>query len=124
LGRGSLSDVEWLVQLIQLMHGPANNSVRTPSTLDALTAEVAGGYLSESDGAALRDAWLTSSRVRSATTLFTGKGSDVVPVDRRQLEGIARILAYPAGRGAELENDYLRITRQSRQVFERIFYPN
>jgi len=124
LGRGSLSDVEWLVQLIQLMHGPANNSVRTPSTLDALTAEVAGGYLSESDGAALRDAWLTSSRVRSATTLFTGKGSDVVPVDSRQLEGIARILAYPAGRGAELENDYLRITRQSRQVFERIFYPN
>ena len=124
LGRGSLSDVEWLVQLIQLMHGPANNSVRTPSTLDALTAEVASEYLSESDGAALRDAWLTSSRVRSATTLFTGKGSDVVPVDRRQLEGIARILAYPAGRGAELENDYLRITRQSRQVFERVFYPN
>jgi hypothetical protein len=29
-----------------------------------------------------------------------------------------------AGRGADLENDYLRITRQSRQVFERIFYPN
>jgi glutamate-ammonia-ligase adenylyltransferase len=47
-----------------------------------------------------------------------------VPMDRRELEGIARILAYPAGRGSDLENDYLRITRQSRQVFERIFYPN
>ena len=123
LGRGSLSDVEWLVQLIQLAHGPDDLSVRTPSTLDALAAEVSSGYLSESDGVALRDAWLTSSRVRSATTLFTGKGSDVVPVDRRELEGIARILAYPAGHGADLENDYLRVTRQSRQVFERIFYP-
>jgi glutamate-ammonia-ligase adenylyltransferase len=123
LGRGSLSDVEWLVQLIQLMHGTANDNVRTPSTLDALDAEVSSGYLTVSDGAALREAWLTSSRVRSATTLFSGKGSDVVPLDRSALEGIARLLGYPAGRGADLENHYLRVTRQSRQVFERIFYP-
>ncbi|MUH53177.1 MAG: bifunctional glutamine-synthetase adenylyltransferase/deadenyltransferase, partial [Actinobacteria bacterium] len=123
LGRGSLSDVEWLVQLLQLQHGPGNATVRSPSTLEALAAEIASGVVAEADGAALRDAWLLSSRIRSATTLFTGKGSDVVPLDRLALEGIARLLAYPAGRGADLENDYLRVTRQSRQVFERIFYP-
>ena len=123
LGRGSLSDVEWLVQLLQLQHGPGNATVRSPSTLEALAAEIASGVVAEADGAALRDAWLLSSRIRSATTLFTGKGSDVVPLDRLALEGIARLLAYPAGRGANLENDYLRVTRQSRQVFERIFYP-
>jgi glutamate-ammonia-ligase adenylyltransferase len=115
LGPGSLSDVEWLVQLLQLQHGPRNESVRSPSTLDALAAET--------DGASLRESWLLSSRIRSATTLYLGKGSDVVPLDRPTLEGIARLLAYPAGRGTELENDYLRVTRQSRQVFERIFYP-
>ena len=123
LGRGSLSDVEWLVQLLQLQHGPGNATVRSPSTLEALAAEIASGVVAEADGAALRDAWLLSSRIRSATTLFTGKVSDVVPLDRLALEGIARLLAYPAGRGADLENDYLRVTRQSRQVFERIFYP-
>jgi len=124
LGRGSLSDVEWLVQLLQLQYGTADATVRSPSTLAALTAEVASGLITEADGASLREAWLLSSRIRSATTLFTGKGSDVLPLDRPALEGIARLLAYPAGRGAELENDYLRITRQSRQVFERIFYPD
>lgn len=123
LGRGSLSDVEWLVQLLQLQHGPRVDDVRTPSTLKALTAEVANGLITESDGESLREAWLMSSRIRSAITLFTGKGSDVLPLDRRELEGIARILAYPAGGGATLENDYLRVTRQSRQVFERVFYP-
>ena len=123
LGRGSLSDVEWLVQLLQLRHGPSSAAVRSSSTLHALTAEIASGFVAEADGAALREAWLLSSRIRSATTLFTGKGSDVVPLDRPALEGIARLLGYPAGRGAELENDYLRVTRQSRQVFERIFYP-
>lgn len=123
LGRGSLSDVEWLVQLIQLQHGTTTLSLRNPSTLTALTAAIEAGILSESDGSALRDAWLLSSRIRSATALFTGRGSDILPLDRRELEGIARILAYPAGRGSDLENDYLRITRRARQVFERIFFP-
>jgi glutamate-ammonia-ligase adenylyltransferase len=123
LGRGSLSDVEWLVQMIQLQHGTADPLLRTPSTLRALDAAVTAGIVSTGDGRILREAWLVASRVRSAVTLFTGKGSDVLPLDRGELEGIARILAYPTGRGTELENDYLRVTRQARQVFERVFYP-
>lgn len=123
LGPGSLSDVEWLVQLLQLQQGTAHPSLRTPSTLAALNACVAAGIVSVADGAALREAWLISSHIRSATTLFTSRGSDLVPLDRHQLEGIARILGYPIGRGTELENDYLRITRRSRQVFERLFFP-
>lgn len=123
LGPGSLSDVEWLVQLLQLQHGTTHAALRTPSTLTALSACIASGILSEADGTALREAWLISSHIRSATTLSTSRGSDLVPLERRQLEGVARILAYPTGRGAELENDYLRITRRSRQVFERLFFP-
>ena len=123
LGRGSLSDVEWLVQSLQLLHGATDASVRSASTLSALTALSASGALTESDAHALRDAWLTASRVRSATTLATGKNSDVLPTDRTELEGIARIMAYSAGGGSALENDYLRITRRARQVFEANFYP-
>ena len=123
LGRGSLSDVEWLVQLVQLKHGTGQPTLRTPATLDALHNAVGLGLLADEDGGALREAWLLASRIRSAVTLFTGKGSDVLPLDRRELEGIGRILGYTAGKGAELENDYLRVTRKARAVFERIFYP-
>ncbi|MFM6967523.1 MAG: bifunctional [glutamine synthetase] adenylyltransferase/[glutamine synthetase]-adenylyl-L-tyrosine phosphorylase [Microbacteriaceae bacterium] len=123
LGRGSLSDVEWLVQTLQLQNGHSFVSVRTPSTLLALEELRDSGILRDEDEAALRDAWLIASRVRSATTLYTGKNSDIVPTDRREIDGIARILAYPAGGGSELENDYLRITRRARQVFESNFYP-
>ena len=45
-----------------------------------------------------------------------------VPGDRRQLEGVARIMEYPPGSAARLEEDYLRTTRLARQVFERLFY--
>ncbi|MEY3855620.1 MAG: hypothetical protein RJA45_90, partial [Actinomycetota bacterium] len=38
LGRGSLSDVEWLVQLMQLSNGAKHPSIRTPKTLEALEA--------------------------------------------------------------------------------------
>ncbi|MEY4312510.1 MAG: hypothetical protein RLZZ319_19 [Actinomycetota bacterium] len=123
LGRGSLSDVEWLVQLIQLQHGESIEALRTPSTLDALDAAVTAKLITAADGTALREAWLLASRIRSAVVLVTGKASDIVPVNRDELEGVARILRYPAGRGADLENDYLRTTRLSRQVFERLFFP-
>jgi glutamate-ammonia-ligase adenylyltransferase len=123
LGRGSLSDVEWLVQTLQLRHGATEESVRTASTLVALDALSAIGALDAPDATALREAWLTASWVRSATTLTTGKDSDVLPTDRRELEAISRVMAYPPGGGTSLENDYLRITRRARQVFETNFYP-
>lgn len=123
LGRGSLSDVEWLVQVLQLQHGATDPAVRTPSTLEALDALRRSRALTEADCDALRDAWLIASRVRSATTLATGKNSDMLPLDRFEIEAIARILAYPAGSGSSLENDYLRITRRARHVFEENFYP-
>ena len=123
LGRGSLSDVEWLVQTLQLRHGATEESVRTASTLVALDALAAIGVLDAPDAIALREAWLTASWVRSATTLATGKDSDVLPTDRRELEAISRVMAYPPGGGTSLENDYLRITRRARQVFETNFYP-
>lgn len=123
LGRGSLSDVEWLVQTLQLIHGARDATVRSSSTLTALGALETSGVISGSDAEALRDAWILASRIRSATTLATAKGSDVVPTDRRELEAIARILSYPAGGGADLENDYLRVTRRARHVFESLFYP-
>jgi glutamate-ammonia-ligase adenylyltransferase len=122
LGRGSLSDVEWFVQLLQLQHGARVDGLRTTSTLDALDAAVAEKLVIASDAARLREAWILASRARSAITLWTSKTSDVLPTDRLQLEGIARMLEYPPGSASKLEEDYLRATRRSRRVFERRFY--
>ncbi|MGV8851837.1 MAG: bifunctional [glutamine synthetase] adenylyltransferase/[glutamine synthetase]-adenylyl-L-tyrosine phosphorylase [Rhodoglobus sp.] len=122
LGRGSLSDVEWFVQLLQLQHGARVDGLRTTSTLDALDAAVEEKLVIASDAARLREAWILASRARSAITLWTSKTSDVLPTDRLQLEGIARMLEYPPGSATKLEEDYLRATRRSRRVFERRFY--
>ncbi len=122
LGRGSLSDVEWFVQLLQLQHAAALPALRTTSTLRALDAAVDAGLVPAPDAAKLRAAWIIASRARSAMTLWTAKTADVLPTDRQQLEGVARLLEYPPGGAARLEEDYLRTTRLARQVFERRFY--
>jgi len=122
LGRGSLSDVEWFVQLLQLQHGVRVPGLRTTSTLTALAGATDAGLVTPENAAKLRDAWVIASRARSALTLWTARTSDVLPTDRLQLEGVARLLEYPPGSASELEEDYLRTTRLARQVFEREFY--
>ena len=122
LGRGSISDVEWLVQLIQLRHAARVPGLQTTSTLGALRAAEEAGLIAASDASRLRDAWVLASRVRSAMTLWLNRTTDLLPVDRRDLEGVARLLGYPPGSASQLEEDYLRITRLARQVFERLFY--
>lgn len=122
LGRGSLSDIEWLVQLLQLKFGNAHPAIRTPKTLEALEACVGSGLIAAHDARVLEEAWLLSSRIRSAAVLWSNKRSDVLPIDRKQLEGMSRILEYPRGSASKLEEDYLAFTRRSRMVFERVFF--
>ncbi|GAA2023052.1 bifunctional [glutamine synthetase] adenylyltransferase/[glutamine synthetase]-adenylyl-L-tyrosine phosphorylase [Agromyces tropicus] len=122
LGRGSLSDVEWFVQLIQLQHAASVPALRTTSTLDALSASVAADLIAARDAETLRAAWVFASRARSALTLWLDKTTDVLPVERTQLEGVARIMGYPPGSATALEHDYLAVTRRARAVFEDGFY--
>ncbi|WP_458116950.1 bifunctional [glutamine synthetase] adenylyltransferase/[glutamine synthetase]-adenylyl-L-tyrosine phosphorylase [Arthrobacter sp. D2-10] len=122
LGRGGLSDVEWLVQLLQLQHAREIPALRTTSTLEAMDAVEEHGLLPADDVATLRASWRLVSRIRAANTVWGGKQSDVVPSSRRDLEAVARWCGYGAGQGTQLEEDYLRLTRRSRAIFERYFY--
>ena len=122
LGRGSLSDVEWAVQLLQLQHGHAHPDIRTASTLQALEAIGAHSLLSASDISQLTEAWLLASRIRTALALFGEPSTDVLPSDRAGLEGAARLMGFPPRSASALEETYLRVTRRSRSVFERVFY--
>ncbi|MFC4398077.1 MULTISPECIES: bifunctional [glutamine synthetase] adenylyltransferase/[glutamine synthetase]-adenylyl-L-tyrosine phosphorylase [Micrococcaceae] len=122
LGRGGLSDVEWLVQLLQLQHAGKHPELRTTSTLEALFAAAELGLLDAADAKLLAEAWRLASRIRSANVIWNGKASDLLPSSRRDLEAVARWCGYEPGNAAALEEDYLRVSRRARAVFERVFY--
>ena len=121
LGRGSVSDVEWLVQLYQLRFAQQHLELQTFSTTEAISALRDLGKFTDQQATILRDAWFISSRARSALVLATDKLLDVLPQERKALDAMARIMEYSPGAANELEQDYLSATRKARAVFEELF---
>jgi glutamate-ammonia-ligase adenylyltransferase len=122
LGRGGLADIEWTVQLLQMRHAADVPGLRTPRTLDALSAAGEAGLLGATDADVLVRSWRTVSRVRNAITLVLNKGSDQLPSDPRALAAMAAVLGYAPGGTDEMVNDYLRTTRRARAVVDRVFW--
>jgi [glutamine synthetase] adenylyltransferase / [glutamine synthetase]-adenylyl-L-tyrosine phosphorylase len=122
LGRGSLSDVEFTVQLLQLQHGARHPEIRVTSTIDALHELRAAGLLDPGDADALEEAYRFCERARNARYLLTGRPGDALPTDGREATRLARLLGYVHQPQAGLRDDYRRVTRRSRKVVERVFY--
>ena len=122
LGPGGLADVEWTVQLIQLLHAGAHLSLQTPSTLAALTAAADLGLVDAEEASALHAAWVLSSRLRNAITLAGGRPSNTLPTDTRALDRVARLVGYGPGESGRLIEDHLRTIRRARAVVDRVFY--
>ncbi len=122
LGRGGLSDVEWLVQTLQLRHAHRVEALRTTQTLPALCALAEHELLPAEDARALEAAWLLATRVRAVSFLWTGKTSDVLPAKATDLAVLALWCLGPDAAGTEFEQHYLRVSRHARQVFEKHFY--
>lgn len=114
LGRGSLSDVEFTAQLLQLQHG-----VPAPGTMAALDALAAAGALADDDHAVLAKAFRFCERVRNRWYLVKGAPGDSLPTQPEQLARLARSLDVTP---AALREQYRRRTRRCRQVVERLFY--
>jgi glutamate-ammonia-ligase adenylyltransferase len=122
LGHGSLSDVEFLVQLLQLQHGGDHPELRVPGTIDALALLRDGSFLAEDDAVALEAAYRYCERARNARYLQTGSPSDALPADRNEIEKLGLMLGYVHRPATSLRDDYRRLTRRARRVVERVFY--
>jgi glutamate-ammonia-ligase adenylyltransferase len=122
LGRGGLSDVEWVVQLHQLQHAHARPALRVTGTMAGLSALASEGLVSAEDVKALRDAGQLGSSMRSAGVLWRGRPIDSVPSDVRDLDGIGRIMGREAGEGAALAELWRRVARRARHATDFNFY--
>lgn len=120
LGPGGLSDVEFLVQLLQLRHGGDRPELRVPGTFPALEALKEAELLSTNDYNALHDSYLFCTRVRLRLHLQSGRLSDSLPTDHDATVSLAASLGFE--RTGELREQYMRYTRRARRTFETLFY--
>jgi [glutamine synthetase] adenylyltransferase / [glutamine synthetase]-adenylyl-L-tyrosine phosphorylase len=126
LGRGGLRDVEFAVQLLQLVHGRADESLREPATLDALAALSAGGYVGRHDAATLAASYRFLRLVEHRLQLQRLRRTHLVPDDPAGLRWLARALGYrPDRRGdavAVFHAEWALHAREVRRLHEKLFY--
>lgn len=124
LGRGSLSDVEWTVQLMQLQYASKHESLRVIGTMQALKALQSEHFISDEDAEVLSRCWHMCSAVRNSNFLWSGSmaRADIIPTDSYSLGGIATYLGYEPNQGRVFENDLLATMRQCREIMSRLFY--
>lgn len=122
LGRGALADVEWTVQLLQMLHGQARPGVRTASTRQGIDALHASGLLTGEDAAILEQAYRFCAAVRNRLFLRAGRTRDSLPADATEAAILARSLGYEVAPRTSLREEYRRVTRRARRVVERVFY--
>lgn len=123
LGPGGLSDVEWLVQTLQLQHAAEHCALRVTSTLPALRQLAALGILDPDDAEGLEGAWVLATDLRAAVVACTGRAANGLPENRQELRAIASWTDRHVENPSELEEEWLRTARHARSIFERLFYP-
>ncbi|WP_406836993.1 bifunctional [glutamine synthetase] adenylyltransferase/[glutamine synthetase]-adenylyl-L-tyrosine phosphorylase [Streptomyces sp. AHU1] len=122
LGPGGLRDVEFAVQLLQLVHGRADTTLRSGTTLDALKALAAGGYVGRADAVQLDDAYRFLRSMEHRIQLFRLRRTHLVPRDEADLRRIGRSLGLRADPAAELNREWKRHTAMVRRLHEKLFY--
>nr|WP_208384075.1 bifunctional [glutamine synthetase] adenylyltransferase/[glutamine synthetase]-adenylyl-L-tyrosine phosphorylase [Modestobacter marinus] len=126
LGRGGLRDVEFSVQLLQLVHGRADVSLRAGGTIPALTVLGAGGYIGREDAATLIASYRFLRTVEHRLQLLRLRRTHLLPVAGDQLRWLARSLGYkPDDRGdsvAVLQAELALHNRVVRRLHEKLFY--
>lgn len=121
LGPGGLSDIEFLVQVLQLRHGAAHPAVRCPSTTGAVRALEAAAVLAPEEAEVLLAGHAFLTDARQALSLLRLEGaSDCLP-DPEQEPRLASALARSlrAGSPAELEAAHRAHARSVRELFLR-----
>ncbi|TYR66333.1 bifunctional [glutamine synthetase] adenylyltransferase/[glutamine synthetase]-adenylyl-L-tyrosine phosphorylase [Streptomyces parvus] len=122
LGPGGLRDVEFAVQLLQLVHGRSDASLHSGSTLEALRALAEGGYVGRADAAQLDEAYRFLRAMEHRIQLYRLRRTHLVPEDEADLRRLGRSLGMRTDPVAELNKAWKRHASVVRRLHEKIFY--
>jgi glutamate-ammonia-ligase adenylyltransferase len=122
LGAGGLRDVEFAVQLLQLVHGRTDEHLRDPGTLHALDALTARGYVGREDGEALHAAYEFLRTLEHRIQLQHLRRTHVVPADADSLRRLGRSMGFGKEADRALEAAWGHHRREVRRLHEKLFY--
>ncbi|MBK9180232.1 MAG: bifunctional [glutamine synthetase] adenylyltransferase/[glutamine synthetase]-adenylyl-L-tyrosine phosphorylase [Acidimicrobiales bacterium] len=126
LGRGGIRDIEFAVQLLQLVHGRQDENLRSPTTLEALGELADGGYVDPDDADDLAGAYRFMRLVEHRLQLVEEHQVHALPSDPAAVDHLARVLGYRDGADGsasqQLDEALRRNRAVARSLHERLYF--
>jgi glutamate-ammonia-ligase adenylyltransferase len=122
LGRGGLRDVEFAVQLLQMVHGRTDELVRNPNTLIALEQLATWGYVGREDAATLDAAYRFLRTLEHRIQLYRMRRTHIMPTDEADQRRLGRSMGFTLDPVADLTKEWKKHAREVRRIHEKLFY--
>ncbi|GAB7191266.1 bifunctional [glutamine synthetase] adenylyltransferase/[glutamine synthetase]-adenylyl-L-tyrosine phosphorylase [Kineococcus sp. NUM-3379] len=122
LGPGGLRDVEFSVQLLQMVHGRTDDRLRSPNTLEGLEELASHGYVGRSDAGELDSHYRLLRCLEHRLQLHRLRRTHVLPTAEPDLRRLGRALALRADPVRQLQEQLARTRRDVRRLHEKLFY--
>lgn len=125
-GRGGIRDIEFAVQLLQLVHGRHDENLRSPTTLDVLGEMGDAGYIDTTDVSRLADAYRFLRTLEHRLQLVDGQQVHTMPTDETSRDCLARTMGFRDHRDGSavelLDKELSRHQTTVRAIHERVYF--
>ncbi len=116
-GAGSIRDIEFLTQYLQMVHGRRYPQVRSPNTLDGLVRLADFGFLQADEYRQLTGGYMFLRTIEHVLQLAHNKQEHQLPTDARELGYLARRLDY--ANADDFVAHYDRHCVEIRRIYDR-----
>ncbi|MEA1903511.1 MAG: bifunctional [glutamine synthetase] adenylyltransferase/[glutamine synthetase]-adenylyl-L-tyrosine phosphorylase [Actinomycetota bacterium] len=120
--RGGIRDIEFTVQLLQLVHGGFDPDLRVPSTIAAAAVLGEHGYIDEEEADQLTDAYVFLRNLEHRIQLWDLRQTHDLPSSLDARERIGRSLGFEQDPAEELEKALSSVRRNVRSLHERLYF--
>ncbi len=120
--RGGIRDIEFAVQILQLVHGRGDEDLRVTSTLAAISALNSHGFIEEDEAERLTDAYTFLRDTEHRLQLRELRQTHSLPASQDGREWLGRALGFTVDPAAEFETRLAEVRANARDLHERLYF--
>lgn len=122
LGIGGLRDIEFAIQLLQLVHGKTDEAIRSSNTLVALDALMQWGYVGRDDAETLRATYVFERILEHRIQMFDMKRTHLLPESEEALRRLGKLVGFRSDPLEGLTKSLQHHRTEARRLHEKLFY--
>ena len=121
LGYGGIADIEFTIQILQLIHGKKNPRLRKTNTIESINMFVAHGMIDQVKADLAKENYIFLRKLECALRIIRQTPTNTLPEETTELAQLARLLSYSGDDknilANALLNDYEKHTTQMREYY-------